>query len=90
MLFADLAACNAYQNALVSAAQVKVPTSLILGERDMMTPAKSGLALSGKLRGAKATVIAGAGHMLTIEKPAETLAALRAGLEPRPGGSAGR
>lgn len=37
VLFNDLSACNAYQNALAAAAQVKVPTTFILGERDMMT-----------------------------------------------------
>src|SRR6201986_1879796 len=38
VLFNDLAACNAYQGALAAAAKVAVPTTLILGERDMMTP----------------------------------------------------
>ncbi len=33
-------ACNAYQNALMAAAAVKVPATFVLGERDMMTPAK--------------------------------------------------
>ena len=41
VLFNDLSACNAYQNALAAAATVAVPATLILGERDMMTPAKS-------------------------------------------------
>src|ERR1700688_2303195 len=35
-LFNDLSACNAYQNALAAAATITVPTTLILGERDMM------------------------------------------------------
>src|SRR3982075_253717 len=35
-LFNDLAACNAYQGALAAAAGIKIPTTLILGERDMM------------------------------------------------------
>src|SRR5205807_42175 len=39
VLFRDLSACNAYTNALAAAASVKVPATLILGERDMMTPA---------------------------------------------------
>ena len=42
VLYNDLNACNAYQNALAAAAQVKVPATFILGERDMMTPAKAG------------------------------------------------
>ena len=40
VLFNDLSACNAYQNALAAAAKIAVPTTLILGERDMMTPAQ--------------------------------------------------
>src|SRR6266568_3748833 len=40
VLFRDLSACNAYANALAAAASVKVPTALILGERDMMAALK--------------------------------------------------
>src|SRR3954464_12202810 len=46
VLFNDLSACNAYQDALASAARITVPTTLVLGERDMMTPAKAGKALA--------------------------------------------
>ena len=46
VLYNDLNACNAYQNALGAAAQVKVPTTFVLGERDMMTPAKAGKTLA--------------------------------------------
>src|SRR5437868_10798349 len=37
VLFNDLAACNAYQNALAAAAGITVPTTIVLGERDRMT-----------------------------------------------------
>src|SRR6478736_2365231 len=36
VLFNDLSACNAYQGALAAAAQITVPVTLVLGERDMM------------------------------------------------------
>src|ERR1700684_3018140 len=49
VLFNDLFACNAYQEALAAAAKVTVPTTLILGERDMMTPARAGKALAAAL-----------------------------------------
>src|SRR5580698_6803389 len=42
VLHNGLNACNAYQNALAAAAQIKVPATFVLGERDMMTPAKAG------------------------------------------------
>ncbi|HVV39435.1 MAG TPA: alpha/beta hydrolase [Nitrobacter sp.] len=76
-LFADLAACNAYQTALTAAAQVKVPTLLLLGERDMMTPAKAGKALAAAIPQARIVVLRGAGHMMMAERPDETLAALQ-------------
>src|SRR5207253_9961585 len=44
VLFRDLSACNSYTNALAAAASVKVPTTLILGGKDMMTAAKAGKA----------------------------------------------
>ena len=77
VLHSDLAACNAYENALAAAAQVKVPTTVILGERDMMTPARAGKTLAAAIPGARTIVIPGAGHMMMVEQPDELLAALR-------------
>src|SRR3954463_10475092 len=77
VLFRDLSACNAYANALQAAASVTVPTTLILGERDMMTPVKAGKALAAAIPHAKTVVVPGAGHMIMAERPDELLAALR-------------
>jgi pimeloyl-ACP methyl ester carboxylesterase len=77
VLFNDLSACNAYQNALAAAATVTVPATLILGERDMMTPARAGEALAAALPNARTLVLPGAGHMMMVERPDELLAALR-------------
>ena len=77
VLFRDLSACNAYANALTAAAGVKVPTTLILGERDMMTPMKAGKALAAAIPHAKMVVVPGAGHMIMAERPDELLAALK-------------
>jgi pimeloyl-ACP methyl ester carboxylesterase len=77
VLFNDLSACNAYQNALAAAAKISVPTTLILGERDMMTPARAGKALAAALPNARTVVLRGAGHMMMVERPDELLAALR-------------
>jgi pimeloyl-ACP methyl ester carboxylesterase len=76
VLYSDLAACNAYQNALPAAAQVKVPVTVIVGERDMMTPAKAGKTLAAAIAGALTIVLPGAGHMMMVEQPDELLAAL--------------
>src|ERR1700710_2361900 len=77
VLFNDLSACNAYQNALAAAAQITVPTTFILGERDMMTPAKAGKTLAAALPNSRTVVLRGAGHMMMVEQPDELLAALQ-------------
>ena len=77
VLFSDLSACNGYQGALAAAAQIKVPTTLILGERDMMTPARAGKTLAAALPNSCTVVLRGAGHMMMVERPDELLAALQ-------------
>jgi pimeloyl-ACP methyl ester carboxylesterase len=77
VLYSDLAACSAYQGALAAAAKVAVPVTLILGERDMMTPAKAGKALAAAIPNARTVVLPGAGHMMMTERPDELLAALQ-------------
>ena len=79
VLHSDLNACNTYQNALAAAALIKVPATLILGERDMMTPAKAGKALAAAMPHARTVVLPAAGHMMMIEQPDELLAALKDG-----------
>jgi pimeloyl-ACP methyl ester carboxylesterase len=76
VLFADLAACNDYQDGLLSAAKVTCPAVLVLGERDVMTPARTGKDLAAALSSAKTVVIPDAGHMLMAEHPNEVLNAL--------------
>src|SRR5580698_7497215 len=77
VLYNDLNACNAHQHALEAAAKVTVPVTLILGERDMMTPAKAGKALAAAIPNARTVVLPGAGHMMMVERPDELLAALQ-------------
>jgi pimeloyl-ACP methyl ester carboxylesterase len=77
VLFNDLSACNAYQGALAAAKQISVPVTLILGERDMMTPAKAGKTLAAALPNSRTVVLPGAGHMMMVERPDELLAALQ-------------
>ena len=78
VLHADLAACNAYQTGAEAAATVGCLTTLILGERDAMTPLKAGRALAALIAGARTVVLPGAGHMLMTERPDATLDALAA------------
>ena len=77
VLFNDLSACNAYQNAVAAAATIKVPATVVLGERDMMTPAKAGKALAAAIANSRTVLLRGAGHMMMAERPDELLAAMR-------------
>jgi pimeloyl-ACP methyl ester carboxylesterase len=77
VLFADLTACNDYGGALAAAAKVAVPSVVILGGRDLMTPPNSGKALAAAIPASRVTVLEGAGHLLMSERPEEVYAALR-------------
>jgi pimeloyl-ACP methyl ester carboxylesterase len=77
VLFTDLSACNDYKDALTSAAKIAVPSVVILGSRDMMTPLKGGKAVAAALADCRLTVLEDAGHMLMGERPNEVLKALR-------------
>ena len=78
VIYADLSACNDYRDALAAAAKVAVPSIVIQGTRDLMTPAKGGRAIAAAIPGCRVAMIEGAGHMLMSERPDEVLAALRA------------
>jgi pimeloyl-ACP methyl ester carboxylesterase len=75
-LAADLAACNAWTTAAQSASAIKVPTVFVLGESDVMTPARKGLELAKLVPRATTVTLSGCGHMMMQEKPDETLDAL--------------
>jgi pimeloyl-ACP methyl ester carboxylesterase len=77
VLFRDLCACNEYRDGLASAARVSTPAILVLGERDLMTPAQAGRELAAALPDARVVVLRGAGHMLLSERPDEVLGAVR-------------
>jgi len=77
VLFKDLSACNAYADGSGSAAKVNAPATLVLGERDLMTPLKGGLKLAATLPKARAVTLKDAGHMLMSERPDEVLAAIK-------------
>jgi len=76
VLYNDLKACNDYADGLESAAKVRCPALLILGERDLMTPLKGAKALKEKLHDVKSVVLGPSGHSLMAEAPDATLDAL--------------
>lgn len=77
VIHADLAACNAYKDALARAAAIKCPAVLVLGDGDLMTPVAKARPLAAAIAGAKTVIIANCGHFMMVERPDETLDALR-------------
>jgi len=78
VLHADLVACNSYKAGPDAAAAIACPTVIVQGSRDAMTPLRGAQALAKAIRGARLTVLEGAGHMLLSERPDAVLAALGA------------
>ena len=72
----DLAACDAYGSAAEAAARLDCPVLFVVGEGDRMTPPSAAAALAAKVGKARTATIEGAGHMMMVEKPDETLDAL--------------
>ena len=59
------------------AQKLGVPLLAVTGDRDVMTPPKFAQWLADRVPGAAARIVAGAGHLVMIERPAETNAAIR-------------
>jgi pimeloyl-ACP methyl ester carboxylesterase len=78
VIHADLAACSAYKDAPARAATVQCPTVLVLGDGDLMTPASKGKALGQAIAGSRTIVLKDSGHFMMVERPDETLDALKA------------
>jgi pimeloyl-ACP methyl ester carboxylesterase len=69
VLLTDFNACNAYDRGAWAAQAVHCPTLVLLGERDLMTPAKSGTAFAATIERHHVRVLAGGGHALMAENP---------------------
>jgi pimeloyl-ACP methyl ester carboxylesterase len=71
----DFGVCNRYANGMQAAAQVRCPTTLVLGQHDQMTPPRATGELAAALKAKVITVPSG--HHQLAETPDATLAALR-------------
>ena len=67
---ADLAACNAFATPVTPA---QVPTLVIAGEADQMTPAKAGVKVAHALGNSEVVILRGCGHAMLMEQPNEVL-----------------
>jgi len=77
VIHADLAACNAYKDASRRASAVTCPTVLVLGDGDLMTPVAKARPLASAIANAKTVVVKDSGHFMMVERPDETLDALK-------------
>lgn len=75
--YAGLAACHAYAPAPGRIEALTVPTTVIAGRFDQMTPPRAGEALARRIPEAR-FVLVDAGHAMPSEAPRAVLAALRA------------
>jgi len=73
---ADLAACHAWAPSPEAIRALAVPTLVVAGKRDQMTPWKAGQALAREIPGARFVTL-DAGHAMMSEAPREVLSALR-------------
>jgi pimeloyl-ACP methyl ester carboxylesterase len=76
VLHADLEACHAYAAPPEALAKLGMPTLVIAGRRDQMTPFKAGQALAQSIPGARFELL-DAGHSMMSEAPRQTLDALK-------------
>ena len=74
-LFKDFTACNRY-DVSERLSSLRVPVLILVGDQDKMTPVKSSQFLNQNIPGSTLCIIAGSGHHLMLEKPAETNQAL--------------
>ena len=70
---ADLIACDGYRSGLGAARSVRVPTLVLMGSRDVMTPPRGAQEMIGELAELRTVVFEGAGHALLTERPDEVL-----------------
>lgn len=73
----DMAACNDYRDGLAAAEKVRCPTLFMLGDSDQMTPAAKARPLAERIAGSRTVILPRCGHMMMVERPDETLAALK-------------
>ena len=71
----DLSACNQF-DIMREVSQIKVPTLVVCGSDDRLTPVKYGEYLAQRIPGATLRIIEKAGHMMALEKPQEFMSIL--------------
>jgi pimeloyl-ACP methyl ester carboxylesterase len=71
VLRGDFLACDRF-DVMGRLGEVRLPTLVICGEEDQLTPPKYSQFLVDHIQGARLVTIPEAGHMVMLEKPQET------------------
>ncbi|MEJ2717886.1 MAG: alpha/beta fold hydrolase [Deltaproteobacteria bacterium] len=66
----DLSACDEF-DVMKRIAEISLPTKILVGEEDRLTPVKYSHFLHDNIPGSRLAVIPGAGHLVMVEKPEE-------------------
>jgi pimeloyl-ACP methyl ester carboxylesterase len=77
VLLGDYTACDRF-DLMDEIEKIELPTLIVCGEDDTLTPVKYSEFLHGRIRGSTLRVIPGAGHMVMLESPEAFNEALRA------------
>jgi len=76
LILGDLSACNEF-DVMEKVAEISLPTLILVGQDDKMTPVKYSRFLAEKIPGSRLAIVPGAGHLVMVEKPEEFNAQLR-------------
>jgi pimeloyl-ACP methyl ester carboxylesterase len=80
VIYADYNACDKF-DVMDQVRDIKLPTLIIVGSADQMTPPKYGQFLHEQIPNAQLVVITDGGHMVAVEKPTEVAQAVARFLE---------
>jgi pimeloyl-ACP methyl ester carboxylesterase len=76
VLLSDFLCCDRF-DIMDRVPEIKVPTLVIVGTQDEMTPVKYAQYLANKIPGSKLVIIEGATHSVATEKPDEVNEAIK-------------
>jgi pimeloyl-ACP methyl ester carboxylesterase len=76
VLLGDYSACNDF-DVMGRLGEIALPTLVVCGEEDSLTPVKYSRHLAGAIAGARLEIVPGAGHVLHQEKPGPGAALLK-------------
>jgi pimeloyl-ACP methyl ester carboxylesterase len=76
VLYADYAACSAWDRA-ADLGRITVPTLVICGDADRMTPLQTSIDLQDRIKSAQLVIVTDAGHMVMLEQPARVVGAVQ-------------